>query len=249
MRTGIDGFEQREEQLVAVLHGLAGTDTDVKVVFRQQVLAAKVRCFFCVLTGGRIACVEVRCPHPLAVRAWDEGGRRLAKCACWQSSASAADRVFLDCRGADIPVRRACRTGPVALAVRLIVGYGAGVSGSPGQDALMLQELEDGSWMAGLPTRCLETGVIWADGRVPARESSSRPGFGRWSGPGTPRRRPPVRSRSPGRSKVRLPSLSAPCTAVTLSDTGRHGERAHCRLIRSVRPVRIFCHPHAACRT
>jgi len=39
---GIDGFEQREEQLVTVLHGLAGTDTDVKVVFRQQVLAAKV---------------------------------------------------------------------------------------------------------------------------------------------------------------------------------------------------------------
>jgi hypothetical protein len=64
---GIDGFEQREEQLVAVLHGLAGTDTDVKVVFRQQVLAAKVRCFFCVLIGGRIACVEVRCPHLLAV--------------------------------------------------------------------------------------------------------------------------------------------------------------------------------------
>lgn len=136
--------------------------------------------------------------------------------------ASAADRVFLDCRGADIPLRRACRTAFVALTVRPIVGYGAGVSGSPGQDALMLQEFEDGSWMAGLPTGCLETGVIWADGRVPARESSSRPGFGRWSGPGTSRRRPPVRSRSPGRSKVRLPSMSAPCTAVTLSDTGRH---------------------------
>ena len=24
----------------------------------------------------------------------------------------------------------------------------------------MLQELEDGSWMAGLPTGCLETGMI-----------------------------------------------------------------------------------------
>ena len=37
---GIDDFEQREEQVVAVFRGLAGTDTDVKVVFRQQVLAA-----------------------------------------------------------------------------------------------------------------------------------------------------------------------------------------------------------------
>lgn len=42
---GIDDFEQREKQHVAVLRGLAGTDTDVKVVFRQQVLAVKVRCF------------------------------------------------------------------------------------------------------------------------------------------------------------------------------------------------------------
>jgi len=57
--------------------------------------------------------------------------------------------------------------GPVALTVRLIVGYGAGMSGSPGQDVLMLQELEDGSWMAGLPTGYLEAGVIWAGIRVP----------------------------------------------------------------------------------
>jgi hypothetical protein len=34
---------------------------------------------------------------------------------------NAADRVFLDCHGADIRVRRACRTRPVALTVRLIV--------------------------------------------------------------------------------------------------------------------------------
>jgi hypothetical protein len=33
---GIDAFEQREEQLVTVLHGLAGTDTDVKVVFGNK---------------------------------------------------------------------------------------------------------------------------------------------------------------------------------------------------------------------
>jgi hypothetical protein len=121
---------------VAVLHGLAGTDTDVKVVFRQQVLAAKVRCFFCVLTGGRIACVEERCPHLLAVRAWDEGGQRSAKCAYWQSSASATGRVFLDCRGAAIPVRRACCAKPVAPHGKADRGvHGAGVSGSTGRDA------------------------------------------------------------------------------------------------------------------
>jgi hypothetical protein len=33
--------------------------------------------------------------------------------------------------------------------VRLIVGHSAGVSGSPGRDAPMLQELEYGSWMVG----------------------------------------------------------------------------------------------------
>jgi hypothetical protein len=51
---GIDGFQQREEQLVAVLRGLAGTDADVKVVFRQQVLAAKVRCFSASWQAGEL---------------------------------------------------------------------------------------------------------------------------------------------------------------------------------------------------
>jgi hypothetical protein len=56
---GIDGFEQREEQLVAVLRGLAGTDTDVKVVFRQQVLAAKVRCFSASWQAGATAMLMI----------------------------------------------------------------------------------------------------------------------------------------------------------------------------------------------
>ena len=65
---GIDGFEQREEQLVAVLRGLAGTDTDVKVVFRQQVLATKVRCFSASWLAGELH--MLRCVvHLLAVRA------------------------------------------------------------------------------------------------------------------------------------------------------------------------------------
>ena len=36
---GIDDFEQREEQVVAVFRGLAGTDTDVKVVFGRWSMA------------------------------------------------------------------------------------------------------------------------------------------------------------------------------------------------------------------
>jgi hypothetical protein len=68
---------------------------------------------------------------------------------------------------------------------------------------------------------------------VPARHHPASQASAGGQAPGTSRRSPPVRSRSPGRSKVRLPSTSAPLHAVTLSDTGRHGERAHCR--RSVR--------------
>ncbi len=59
----IDDFEQREDQVVALLRAPAGIDTDVKLVFRQQVVAGKPRCFFCVLIGGQIRCIEVRCPR------------------------------------------------------------------------------------------------------------------------------------------------------------------------------------------
>jgi hypothetical protein len=74
---GIDGFEQREEQLVAVLRGLAGTDTDVKVVLRQQVLAAKVRCFSASWQAGELhvlRCVVHTCwlygRHHLTPERW-----------------------------------------------------------------------------------------------------------------------------------------------------------------------------------
>jgi hypothetical protein len=42
------------------------------------------------------------------------------------TSSIAADRVFLDCRGAGILVRRAHRTGPVTSTVKLGAGHGAG---------------------------------------------------------------------------------------------------------------------------
>jgi hypothetical protein len=120
--------------------------------------------------------------------------------------------------------------GPSPLTVRLIVGHGAGVSGEPRPGRPMLQELEDVSWIAGCRLDALRPGVIRG------RRKSASPGSIQRAGlrqavrpPGTSRRSPPVRSRSPGRSKMRLPSMSAARHAVTLSDTGRHGERAHCR--------------------
>jgi len=106
---------------------------------------------------------------------------------------SAADRVFLDCRGAGILVRRAHRTGPVTPTVKLGTGHGAGVSRSAGRDALMPPRLEDG----------LRDGP--AAGRVPGDRGRSggptpagliqRPGSGWRPGPGT---------------WVRLPGASGP---------------------------------------
>ena len=61
----IDDFEQREEEVVALLRAPAGIDADVKLVFRQQVVAARARCFFCVQIGKQIRCIEVPCnPRP-----------------------------------------------------------------------------------------------------------------------------------------------------------------------------------------
>jgi hypothetical protein len=124
--------------------------------------------------------------------------------------------------------------GPSPLTVMLIVGHGAGVSGEPRPgrpDAAGTQgHLLDGR----LPTGCLETrgDPGQAEGCQPRQHPASQASAG-GQAPGTSRRSPPVRSRSPGRSKMRLPSMSAARHAVTLSDTRRHGERAHCR--RSVR--------------
>ena len=45
---------------------------------------------------------------------------------------------------AGILVRRAHRTGPSSLTVKLVAGHGAGARGSSGRDALMPPRLEDG---------------------------------------------------------------------------------------------------------
>jgi hypothetical protein len=72
--------------------------------------------------------------------------------------------------------------GPSPLTVRLMVGHGAGVSGEPGRDAPMLQELEDVSWMAGCRPDAWRPGVIRGRRKGASPAASSAPGFGRRSG-------------------------------------------------------------------
>ena len=58
---------------------------------------------------------------------------------------------------AGVPVRRACRTGTVPLAVELIEGHGAGVNGSPAGAPGCRRARGPGSGMAGLPAGCLRS--------------------------------------------------------------------------------------------
>jgi hypothetical protein len=105
-----------------------------------------------------------------------------------------------------------------------------GVSESPGRDARMPPGPR--GWTFGWPgcrPECLETlgdpgpgGTDASPGFIQRepRAAGQVPGMSRWSRP--------LRSRVA--RGVRLPGTSAPCPAVTLSDTGSRGERAHCRL-------------------
>jgi hypothetical protein len=143
---------------------------------------------------------------------------------------SAADRVILGCRGADIRVRRACRTRPVAPHGKADRGSRRrGERGAPSGTPRCCRNSRT-SPGCRLSAGCLETrgDPGQAEGYRPRNHPASQASAG-GQAPGTSRRSPPVRSQSPGRSKVRLPGMSAPCHAVTLSDTGRHGERTHCR--------------------
>ena len=119
--------------------------------------------------------------------------------------------------------------GPSPLKVRLIVGHGAGVSGEPRPgrpDAAGTRgRLLDGR----LPTGCLET--RGDPGQAEECQPRNHPASQASAGGQAPERRGGARQCVPSRrgSRVRLPSMSAPRHAVTLSDAGRHGERAHCR--------------------
>jgi hypothetical protein len=113
---------------------------------------------------------------------------------------------------AGVPVRRACRTGTVPLAVELIEGHGAGGEREPGRDARMppgsRTGLRDGRAAGRVPA---VPGRSGAGRRTPARNHRA----GRGSG-----RRPDARERrggagrcgpgSPGYRRVRLPGASRP---------------------------------------
>jgi hypothetical protein len=94
---------------------------------------------------------------------------------------SAADRVFLDWRGAlASPVRRACRTGTVSVVVGLIVGHGVGDGREPGRDARMppgsRTGLRDGRAAGRAPA---DSGRSGTGGRTPARNHRVGRGSGR----------------------------------------------------------------------
>ncbi len=116
--------------------------------------------------------------------------------------ASAADRVFPDCRVAGILVRRARRTRPVTLDGEAGRGHGAGRERKPRPGYLDAAEARGtGSGMAGAwrdPLRS-RTG-----GRTPARDHPANLDAGRRPGRGTSRRGQPVRYRQPGCRRARL---------------------------------------------
>jgi hypothetical protein len=78
---------------------------------------------------------------------------------------------------AGVPVRRACRTGTVPLAVELIEGHGVGVNGSPAgtPDAAGFEDRAPG-WPGCLPGACGPRAIRGREADA-SPESSSRPGF------------------------------------------------------------------------
>jgi hypothetical protein len=83
---------------------------------------------------------------------------------------------------AGVPVRRACRTGTVLLAVELIEGHGAGVNGArPGRpDAAGLEDRAPG-WPGCRPGACGPMAIRGQEADA-SHESSSRPGFRQGAG-------------------------------------------------------------------
>ena len=113
---------------------------------------------------------------------------------------------------AGVPVRRACRTGTVPLAVELIEGHGAGGEREPGRDARMppgsRTGLRDGRAAGRVPA---DPGRSGAGRRTPARNHRAGRGSGRRPDAREPRggagRRGPG---SPGYRRVQLSGASRP---------------------------------------
>jgi hypothetical protein len=147
-----------------------------------------------------------------------------------RTPAFAADRVFLDCRGAGILVRHARCTGRALLTVKLVAVHDAGREREPGQDAWMPPRLEEGLRDDRVPG---DPGRSRAEGRTPARDHPADLDAGRRPGPRNVAAglAGAVQAGGPqeGATARHVPALSA----VTLSHAEGHGEHAHCR--RSVR--------------
>jgi hypothetical protein len=119
---------------------------------------------------------------------------------------------------AGVPVRRACRTGTVLLAVELIEGHGAGGEREPGRDARMPPGsgtgLRDGRAAGRVPA---VPGRSGAGRRTPAR--NHRVGRGSGSGPTPVNVAVEPAGAVPGRLGSAAVRCVAPGRAVTLSDT------------------------------
>jgi len=188
------------------------------------------------LSVGRLRVVD-RLAAPVMVQRADGRPYVYTSALRMKSSASAADRVFLDCRGADIRVRRACRTRPVA-------PHGKADRGSRRRGERGARPGRPDA--AGTQGRLLDgcRPDAWRPGVIRGRRKGTGPGIIQRARLRQAVRPPELRGGArqcvPGRrgaGKVRLPGMSAPRRAVTLSDTRRHGERAHCRRSARLRKI------------
>lgn len=61
-------FDERHDQIIAFLKRPFGVAQNVKVIFREQVVAATKRCYICAMIieegkAPRVKCTEVACPQ------------------------------------------------------------------------------------------------------------------------------------------------------------------------------------------
>ena len=136
---------------------------------------------------------------------------------------------YLDCRGADIRVRRACRTRPVAPQGK--ADCGSRRRGERGAPSGTPRCCRNSRTSPGWPAADRMPGDPGDPGQAEGCQPRNHPASQASAGGQSPERRGGARQCVPSRrgSRVRLPSMSAPRHAVTLSDTGRHGERAKSR--------------------
>ena len=157
--------------------------------------------------------------HPSTVKSAPYQARKThLRCQLW-----CRRQGFSDCRGAGIPLCRACCNG-ACRPLRLAAVTVQGMSQNPGRGARMPPGLKD-----GFPDG-RDAGRVHGDpGRSGGRGTDASPDHPAGPAPGTSRWGSPVRSRPPGRRRCGRPALPHPNPAVTLSDMGGRGERSPSR--------------------